>query len=105
MLVDDTLFTLGRGPLVVHVATDRAPTTGRVRPLHVPAADLAVRTHVGDHDTIDVTYGELGRWVAEHALAVDGPVRETHLVGPRDTPDATAWRTEIARPVFRVSAG
>jgi DNA-binding transcriptional MerR regulator len=105
VLVDDALFTVGRGQLVVHVPADRAPTTGRVRPRDVPAADLAVRTHVGDHDTIDVTYGELGRWVAEHALAVDGPVRETHLVGPRDTPDTAAWRTEIARPVFRVSAG
>ena len=28
----------------------------------------------------------LGAWVVDHALAVDGPVHETYLVGPRDTP-------------------
>jgi effector-binding domain-containing protein len=62
-----------------------------------------VTTHVGDHDSIDVTYGELGSWVVEHALAVAGPVRETYLVGPRDTADPTSWRTEIGWPVFRLT--
>ncbi len=28
-------------------------------------------------------------------LAVAGPVPETYLVGPRDTNDTAAWRTEI----------
>ena len=32
-----------------------------------------------------------------------GPVRETYLVGPRDTSDPAAWRTEIGWPVFRVA--
>jgi hypothetical protein len=43
--------------------------------------------------------------VAEHALAVAGPVREYYLVGPRDTGDAASWRTEIGWPVFRTSIG
>jgi effector-binding domain-containing protein len=42
--------------------------------------------------------------VVEHALAVAGPVRETYLIGPRDTPDPAAWRTEIGWPVFRLAA-
>ena len=75
---------------------------GRVRPLILPAVELAVGTHVGAHDDIDVTYGELGTWVVGQTLAVAGPVRETYLVGPRDTPDPAAWRTEIGWPVFRV---
>ncbi|GGT26184.1 hypothetical protein GCM10010240_68140 [Streptomyces griseoviridis] len=56
--------------------------------------------HPGPHDT---TYGELGRRAAGHALAVTGPVRETYLVSPRDTPAAEEWRTEIGWPVFRVA--
>ena len=40
-----------------------------------------------------------------NALAVAGPVRETYLVGPRDTADPPAWRTEIGWPVFRVAGG
>ena len=60
--------------------------------------------HHGPHDDIDVSYGQLGTYVAEHALAVAGPVRETYLIGPRDTGDAASWRTEIGWPVFRTSA-
>jgi effector-binding domain-containing protein len=67
--------------------------------------EVAVTTHPGEHDTIDVTYGQLGSWVVEHALAVAGPVRESYPVGPRDTSDPARWRTEIGWPVFRVAAG
>ncbi len=49
----------------------------------------------GEHDDIDVTYGELGAWVVANALSVAGPVREHYLIGPRDVSDPTAWRTEI----------
>ena len=63
---------------------------------------VAVTTHVGEHDGIEVTYGRLGTWVVENAMAVAGPVRERYLVGPRDDPDSAAWRTEIGWPVFRV---
>jgi effector-binding domain-containing protein len=100
------LFTEGRGNVLVYRRVSEPPrAVGRVRPGTLPAAELAVTTHVGDHDTIDVTYGELGAWVAEHALVVAGPVRETYVTGPRDTPDPSAWRTEIGWPVFRLSAG
>lgn len=40
----------------------------------------------------------------EAADLVAGPVRETYLVGPRDTDDPAAWRTEIGWPVFRVAS-
>jgi effector-binding domain-containing protein len=74
-----------------------------VHPVTLPAVELAVTTHVGDHDDIDVTYGELGAWVVANALAVAGPVRETYLVGPRDAADPSTWRTDIGWPVFRVA--
>ena len=102
-LYDNALFTAGAGHVVVHRPTARPVRAGRVHPLTLPAVELAVVTHAGDHDDIDVTYGELGAWVVGHALAVAGPVRETYLVGPRDTTDPAAWRTEIGWPVFRVS--
>jgi DNA-binding transcriptional MerR regulator len=103
-LYDNALFELGRGHLLVHRPTDDPPSRGRVRPVTLPAVELAVATHVGEHDDIDVTYGEVGAWVAGNALAVAGPVRETYLVGPRDTGEPSAWRTEIGWPVFRVAA-
>ncbi|MBB3083946.1 MerR family transcriptional regulator [Geodermatophilus sabuli] len=105
-LYDNALFTDGHGQAVVYLPVSHAPpATGRVRARTLPAAELAVTVHPGEHDTIDVTYGRLGSWVVRSALAVAGPVRETYLVGPRDTPDPARWRTEIGWPVFRVAPG
>ena len=104
-LYDDALFDSGRGHLLVYVPTDDPPDIGRVHPVTLPAVELALTTHVGEHHDVDVTYGRLGAWVVENVLAVAGPVRETYLVGPRDTHDPGAWRTEIGWPVFRVGTG
>ncbi|WP_091770953.1 MerR family transcriptional regulator [Blastococcus aurantiacus] len=103
-LYDNALFEQGCGHLLVYRPADAPPRRGRVHPVTLPAVELAVTTHVGEHGDIDVTYGELGAWVVANALAVAGPVRETYLVGPRDTADPLAWRTEIGWPVFRVAA-
>jgi DNA-binding transcriptional MerR regulator len=100
---DNALFEEGRGRVLVHRPAADPPSRGRVRPVTLPAVELAVATHVGPHDSSDVTYGELGSWVVANALAVAGPVRETYLVGPADDPDPSAWRTEIGWPIFRVS--
>jgi DNA-binding transcriptional MerR regulator len=99
------LFTGGRGAVLVYRPVADPPRRGRVRPVDLPAAELAVAVHCGPHDDIDVTYGRLGAWVVDHALAVDGPVHETYLVGPLDNPDPSAWRTEIGWPVFRLAPG
>ncbi|MCW2522118.1 MAG: Transcriptional regulator, MerR family [Frankiales bacterium] len=104
-LYDNELFTDDHGQAMVYLAVERAPTVGRVRPIEVPAAELATTVHPGPHDDIDVTYGQLGAWVADQALALAGPVHEVYLVGPRDTPEESAWRTEIGWPVFRTAIG
>ncbi|SDP34007.1 DNA-binding transcriptional regulator, MerR family [Pedococcus dokdonensis] len=103
-LYDNALFERGRGRLVVYRPTPEPPTRGRVHPVTLPAVELVVTIHEGEHDSVEVTYGQLGTWVASNALTVDGPVRERYLVGPRDTPDPAAWRTEIGWPVFRVGS-
>ncbi len=77
---------------------------GRVAPVVVPAAELAVITHAGSHADVDRAYGALGTYVASHALRVDGPIREYYLVGRRDTPEENAWRTEIGWPIFSTGA-
>jgi DNA-binding transcriptional MerR regulator len=101
-LYENSLFELGHGHLLVYRPTLNPPRSGRVHPVTLPAVELALTTHAGAHHDIDVTYGLLGTWVVANALAVAGPVRETYLVGPRDTSDPNSWRTEIGWPVFRV---
>jgi DNA-binding transcriptional MerR regulator len=96
------LFTDERGRATVFVpCADAVRPVGRVVAQVVEAAELAVIVHAGpDHD-IDRSYGTLAAYVADHALGVDGPIRETYLVGRLDTPDASRWRTEIGWPIFQ----
>ncbi len=94
------LFTDGEGLLAVYLPVDRPPTDGRVEPVTIPAGDLATTIHSGSHVDIDVTYGELGRWVADRGLGIAGPVHEVYLVGPRDGARPSRWRTEIGWPVL-----
>lgn len=101
---ENDLFTEGRGHVLVYRQVPDIPTVGRVAPFLLPAAELAVATHVGEHDDIGVTYGALGAYVTNHQLAVAGPVRERYLIGPRDNSSPTSWRTEIGWPVFRLGA-
>lgn len=102
-LYDNELFTDERGGVLVYLPVPRPPTHGHVQPFTMPASELAVTVHRGPHDDIDVTYGALGAYVAEHTLAVAGPVHEVYLVGPRDTNDTAKWLTEIGWPVFRTT--
>jgi len=102
-LYANELFTAGEGWMTVFRPVREPRATGRIRITELAPADLAITVHDGPHDDIDVTYGRLGAWVAEHALAVDGPVHETYLVAPRDNPEPGSWRTEIGWPVFRLS--
>jgi DNA-binding transcriptional MerR regulator len=99
------LFTEGAGAVTVYRPVREPRPGGRIEAVELPAVDLAVAVHPGPHDDIDVTYGRLGAWVVEHALAVDGPIHETYLVGPRDTDEPERWRTEIGWPTFHLSGG
>ena len=86
------------------------PCTGQIRPVgrvedvEVPAAELAIIVHRGPHDSIDLAYGALATHVTQHALAVDGPIREYYLSGRHDTQDESAWRTEIGWPIFQTGS-
>jgi DNA-binding transcriptional MerR regulator/effector-binding domain-containing protein len=101
----DEVFTRHRGLVSIYVpGPEGVRPMGRVTSLLVPAAELAVIEHRGPAAEIDRAYGALAGYVARHALAVDGPIREYYLVGQHDTPDAARWRTEIGWPVFRTAA-
>jgi DNA-binding transcriptional MerR regulator len=96
------LFTDERGEATVFI-----PCAGQIRPLGrvehrvIPSAELAIIVHNGPHDGIDRSYGALATHVAEHALAMSGPIREYYLSARYDTSDESAWRTEIGWPIFQ----
>lgn len=96
------LFADERGEATIFAPCPGPPRPmGRVRPLVVPAVELATIEHVGGHTDIDRAYGALATYVTRRALAVVGPIREYYLVGWNDTRDEGKWRTEIGWPIFR----
>jgi DNA-binding transcriptional MerR regulator len=100
------LFTEERGDATLFFpVTGEVRPVGRVGPICVPGAELAVIVHNGSHDDVDRSYGALATYVSEHALAVDGLIREYYLVGPPDTDDESTWRTEIGWPIFDTARG
>jgi DNA-binding transcriptional MerR regulator len=96
------LFTHERGEATVFVPCDQAVrATGRVSDLVVPEVELALTVHDGPHSAgIDRAYGSLATYVTDHALAIEGPIREYYVVGPHETNDENRWRTEIGWPIF-----
>jgi DNA-binding transcriptional MerR regulator len=97
------LFTRARGEATVFIPcdADKVRSIGRVVSLVVPAVELATVVHKGSHANIDLAYGCLAAYVTRHELAVEGPLREYYLVGPQDTSEMSAWRTEIGWPIFQ----
>jgi len=105
-IFSNELFSHERG-----LATIFVPFQGTVRPigrmtsLVVPAVELATTVHEGSHADIDRAYGALATYVTQHALAIDGPIREYYLVGLHETSDESEWRTEIGWPIFQTGPG
>jgi DNA-binding transcriptional MerR regulator len=97
------LFAHERGEATVFVPCS-APfrPSGRVEPLVIPRVELAITLHAGAHADADRSYGALATYVADHTLAVDGPIREYYLSSSRDTPDHAQWQTEIGWPIFHI---
>ncbi len=73
---------------------------GRVTPLVDARHCACPRSCTSSHANVDLAYGSSATYVTQHALAVEGPLREYYLVGPQDTPEESAWRTEIGWPIF-----
>ncbi len=100
------IFTHGRGEATVFLPCEGVVRpVGRVVPFVVPEVELATIEHLGSHTNVDIPYGALATYVSQHALAVEGPLREYYHVGQLETPDTSAWRTEIGWPIFQTHQG
>jgi DNA-binding transcriptional MerR regulator len=101
-IFSNAIFSHAHGEATVFIPCDsKVRAIGRVSPRVVPAVELATIVHNGSHANIDLAYGSLATYVTQHALVIEGPLREYYLVGPQDTPDESAWRTEIGWPIFQ----
>jgi DNA-binding transcriptional MerR regulator len=99
-------FEDGGGRVTAFLPIDAAepgpPTRGmpdRVHLTTIPAARMAVVTHTGGFDDLDLSYGVLGRHVLGRGIGAEGPIREYYLVSPADTDDENALCTEVCWPI------
>jgi DNA-binding transcriptional MerR regulator len=101
------LFEEERGEATLFIPThgSTVPLDGCMRMLVIAPGELAIAVHQGSHADIDRTYGALGSHVAEHAIGIQGPLRENYLLSRLDTPEETGWRTEIGWPIFQTARG
>jgi len=100
-IYSNELFSQHRGQATAFVpCVESVRETGRTKSLVLPEVELAVAVHEGDHSDVDLAYGALATYVTDHALAIEGPIREYYLVGPHETNDENQWRTEIGGPIF-----
>jgi DNA-binding transcriptional MerR regulator/effector-binding domain-containing protein len=99
------LFQQDRGEATVFIpVAGSVRAIGRVTPVVVPAAELAIIGHRGPLSDADLSYARLGSYATRHEISIDGPLREYYLRGAADTPDEAEWRTEIGWPIFRADA-
>lgn len=99
-LYDRALFLESRGQAILFVPAPHSahPPQG-VRAEDLPANEFAVLTHPGGHDGIDRSYAALGRYVNEHLISHQGPIRE-HYIGATPSAPTTFTATEICWPIF-----
>jgi DNA-binding transcriptional MerR regulator/effector-binding domain-containing protein len=101
-IFSNALFSHAHGEATVFIPCDGViKEIGRVAPRNILPVELATLVHEGSPANIDLAYGSLATYVTQHALAVEGPLREYYLVGPQDTTDESRWRTEIGWPIFQ----
>lgn len=91
---DDAFFVEDVGEVVAFLPVIEGPDTTML-----PGGPYAVAVHEGPFTEVGRTYSGLGRYVADAGLGLNGPIRETYLVGPPAAIDPHRFRTEVAWPI------
>lgn len=72
---------------------------GRVRPGKRPAGRVARTIYQGPYQGLSSAWGELMAWISANGHAPAEDLWEIYTAGPESSPDPTAWRTELCRPL------
>ena len=104
-MFDFDIFARDHGVATVFIPIKGAVRpVGRVEPMTIPGGELAVLSHNGSHDDVDIAYSALGDYANRHEISVDGPLREYYERFFWDTDDPAQWQTALCWPIFRADA-
>lgn len=101
-IYDECLFRQETGQATVFIPVTTPRKLGRIEPILVPAAEVAVTIHNGSMADIDLAYAELGSYIAGQELAVGPRILEYYHRDHTHTDDDSQWRTEVAWPIIDV---
>ena len=77
----------------------KVPVSGRVRPLHLNAAQAAIVRHVGRYDKMRPAYDAINLWMANNGKhAIEAP-REVYVTTAAEVPDPSEWVTLVEQPI------
>lgn len=95
------LFNEDVGAVTAYLPVEAEPSHGRGRaePAVVAGGEVLVTVHTGPFVDLDRTYAALGAAANDMGIAGDGAIRERYLVGPDQTSDPLAYRTEVCWPL------
>ncbi len=73
--------------------------SGRVFAAELPAMKVARTVYRGPMEGLGAAWGELRAWIGENGITAKPFLWENYQVGPGDTPDPAAWKTELNWPL------
>ena len=77
----------------------RVPVSGRVKPLHLDAAQAAIVRHVGRYDKMRAAYEAIKEWMSNNGKhAIEAP-REVYVTTGAEVPDPSEWVTLVEQPI------
>ena len=77
--------------------------TGRVTASRLPAATVARTIYHGPYEGLGHAWSEFDAWIAAEGHTSAPNLWECYVAGPESSPDPSTWRTELNRPLLRMS--
>lgn len=72
--------------------------SGNVIPGTLPGGKVVEAVHVGPYDTMETTYAEVQRYLADAHLTPASVMWECYLSDPETEPNSAEWRTQVCWP-------
>jgi effector-binding domain-containing protein len=66
----------------------------------VPATRIARTVYTGPYQGLGQAWGEFERWIKAEGHTSAPDLWEWYVTGPESSPDPSAWRTELNRPLI-----
>lgn len=75
------------------------PERGRVKAIHLNAAQAAIVRHVGRYDKMKPAYDAITQWMANNGKRPLEAPREVYVTTIAEVPDPSEWVTLVEQPI------